>query len=679
MIRFELKKLFIKQYGIFLILFAVAVKLFVSRDLFLPDYSGLSPEQQVYFLQYIDELGGQLTDEKEEKIVSLYAELLDAQAQYQAIQEKYKAGGYEDIKEYFDDLINVPDVISHDAAIERIFQLYEIVNIDRENRMLIASDAPAMQIGFEFLLMIIICYISAYSSYYERKTMVLQKPTPKNVSTICARLTSIFLIIVFVWLSYAVIELSAIIAEIGASNLSVSAVSLPSFNHANYPSLTILQTFIYIQLTKLTGYVFLSSTCILLATLSGNFPLSIFVPAAINIVWMYLFDGKTPLYYSPFSLMYGYPYFIGGDTTYKTFELIPFDVLVFLIIICLFFVALVCWIVIRKNGNRIKKFLKRMTALTAIVILLSGCSANLENGSADNSKSIAFSENNIFICNYILSENNTVAGTNISMYDSDLNLTEENIVRNIFLESKVINNIFASDGYLYYLTDDDISLCSLRRINLECFTEETVYESDYGILSSGETKYLDLIKVYSNRERSSYIIKSFIISGDTVILIMEDNTVSSLDMRTGLLTYLFEDVCINGIAACNGKLFYLDMDGKLTGFDGKKIIISDRSYSGLCADGEYIYCCGDDGTFRYSSVSYEEIQLDSASSTYIDVKNGFILLGNSNGYWYVSLDGKRHDISLADESWIQELSDKGRVIAYIYKDGKKEYFYLDKK
>ena len=64
----ELKKLYIKQYGLIVLLIVFIVKLLTSADLYKASYSDMLYEQQKYYLEYMQEYGGQLTDEKETAI-----------------------------------------------------------------------------------------------------------------------------------------------------------------------------------------------------------------------------------------------------------------------------------------------------------------------------------------------------------------------------------------------------------------------------------------------------------------------------------------------------------------------------------------------------------------------------------------------------------------------------------
>lgn len=84
----ELKKLYIKQYGLIVLLIVFIVKLLTSADLYKASYSDMSYEQQKYYLEYMQEYGGQLTDEKENAILSLYSEAEAAKQLQSDILEK---------------------------------------------------------------------------------------------------------------------------------------------------------------------------------------------------------------------------------------------------------------------------------------------------------------------------------------------------------------------------------------------------------------------------------------------------------------------------------------------------------------------------------------------------------------------------------------------------------------
>lgn len=150
MIKFEFKKLFIKQYALILIIVLVVLKLFSLSELFKPDSGSLSPQQREVYLDYIERYGGVLTDEKEAAILEKYALLTDAKRQMREIQNKLNGGEFATTNEYFKALSEVPEIISDEEALEKLYIGYESVAKDREHRVLLAFDAPAMTVGQEY-------------------------------------------------------------------------------------------------------------------------------------------------------------------------------------------------------------------------------------------------------------------------------------------------------------------------------------------------------------------------------------------------------------------------------------------------------------------------------------------------------------------------------------------------
>ena len=661
MLKLELKKIFIKQFSLILILLVAAVKLFTSFDLFKPDYSGLSRQQQAAYLEYIDELGGQLTDEKEAKIRELYSQLLQAQSMQEEFQRKLNAGEYSSVNDYFADIAAVPAVISDKDAITKLFHNYEVVNEDREHRIIIASDAPVLTVDIEYLLMFLLCYMSAAAYHYERKTNNLQKTTPQNINANVGKIFSLFLAVLLAWGLFAVIEFFALVSETVINSLSASIVSLESFSYSNYPNMSIFSVFISIHLIKLIGYLLVSSLAAFLARTTKNFPLSVFVPAAINVVWIYLFGSSTISFYNPFSLMRGAPYFIGGDHINQVYDTIPQSVLITLICISLAVITAIVIFLTVSGRNKIKKFIKSAAVILS-VLALCGCSQNTAEITANPASSVVYSNGKYFICNDEYTEDPDgriiITGTNISACDENLEIIEEKLNRNVFESKTVISQLAVDGDYLYY--SDQSRIC---RIDLTDYSEKTMIEFDSSEMSSGTTRYLDLIRDYPAEytERGDYEIDSFIVNGNKIILLMRSEKVYSLDINTGITSYLFEDVEIENICTANGRLFFTDRMGRLTLFDGEKKTVSDRIFPCICADGGFIYACNSDGVFRYDPVSFEETTVSDTGGSFLIVRNGRIYLSSDIANYIIDESGER-EATLPEGYYFESLSNDGRRI-----------------
>lgn len=647
MIKFEFKKLFIKQYALILIILLVVLKLFSSAELFKPDTSSLSPQQREIYLDYIDKYGGVLTDEKEAAILEKYALLTQAKQQMRDVLNKLNGGEYATTDEYFKAVSEVPQIISDSAAIEKLYFGYESVAKDRERRVLLAFDAPAMMVGQEYWLLIFICCISAISVYYERKINNLQKASKSGTKTYAAKLLAIFTAITAVWLIFSVVEFSALTAVISKADLSASLASLESFKETPYPNMTILGGFFAVEAVKLIGYLFTAAVTLIIARLSGNLVLSIFSPVAVNVVWIYLFSNKTAAFYQPFSLMRGAHYLTGthyiSEGEYGYFpehSEIPGSVLAVLIVIAVAFIMLACAMIISAGKNKLKKQKKlaAIAGITSLTMLLGGCSAErFENfGSAGQ---IAQSGESYY-----------VAGGNISVLNGDLNVTKDRIIRDIFETYDDIGEIFADGNYIYYSAEFKDS-SQINRINLTDFSEENVYFGDYSVYL-GQTKYFDMITVWSNGGRDNVVVNDFFVSGGKIVMSMRSNAVYSLDISTRKMTYLFEDVEVNHLCTSKGMIYYTNLTGELICFDGsEKRTVSDRIFNAVRADESRVYGVCTSGVFGYDGGFNEAVYSSSSGGYRISAYNEKIAFETRTGWAYIDENGER-DIGEAENVFV---------------------------
>lgn len=669
MIKFEFKKLLIKQYGLILIIILVIAKLFSSSELFKPDYGSLTPQQREIYISYINEHGGKLTEEKESRITKLYTDLLEAESRLTEIERKRTEGEYTDMEEYFKALSEVPEIISDKAAIEKLYRGYKSVGGDRENRVLLAFDAPAMRVGQEYLFLIFICYISAAAIHYERKINDLQKTSVNGKKGCYAKFLALFSVIGLVWIIFVLIEFLALTAVVSAENLNTSLASLESFKETPYSDMTIMGGFCCIQAVKLTGYLFTAATALILVRFSGNLILSIFSPAALNIVWIYLFGNNTAAFYQPFSLMRGAAYFTGthyidpGTSSYPEYDEIPLSVLLVLIAVCAVVIIFAGITVVGTGKNYLKRKRFKMSALatiTMLAMLLGGCSAASSEqaahsfGSAEN---FSQKDDEIFALRYVTNSKHQVLSSKISVLNNDLDVKRDNILRNIFETEIVIDGIFAEGDYLYYsAVFEDGS--RINRINLEDFSEESVYFGDYAIFR-GQTKYFDMITVWSDGlDMDDVTVKDFFADNGKIVILMKSGKVYFFDIATGFMSYLFEDVAVHDFCVAEGKIYYLNISGELICFEcGKKEPVSSRIFTGLCSDGKYIYCCGPGGVYRYDG-EFSETQLSSTKgSGRIRAWDGNTAFETETGWSYVE-NGTEKSIGSADDIFI---CDKGLI------------------
>lgn len=662
MIKFEFKKLFIKQHGLILIVLLVVLKIFSSAEIFKPDTSSLSPQQRGIYLDYIDKYGGALTDEKEAAIINEYALLLQAKQQMREIRDKLNGGGYATADEYLKAMSEIPDIISDRAAVEKLYANYESVAKDREHRVLLAFDAPAMTVGQEYWFLIFICCISASSIYYERKINNLQKASDNGTKIYAAKLFAIFTAITSVWLAFSVVEFAALASVIPGSELSASLASLESFKETPYSGLTILNGFFAIETVKLTGYLFTAAVTLIIARLSGNLVLSVFSPAALNIVWIYLFSNNTAAFYQPFSLMRGSPYLTGthyvsmgdGGGYYREYSEIPGSALAALIAIAVAVIILACVIVLSAGKNKLKKR-KRVSAavgITSLTMLLGGCSSDVQTENYGSAGMLIQSGGDYYAVLDIPNKNFDTPSCNIALLDNDLNVIQDRMIRGVFETEYRIGGIFTDGNYIYYSAEfKDGS--RINRIDLTDLSEENIYFGDYSVYL-GQTKYFDMITVWSSGKKDDVEVKDFFVSGGRLVMSMQSNSVYSLDISARKMTYLFEDVEVNDLCSSGGRIYYVNMTGELICFEnGEKITVSNRIFNAVCSDGNRVYGVGASGVFGYDGEFNETVYSRKEGGYRISAYNEKIAFDTNSGWVYIDENGE-HNAVKADNVFVCE-------------------------
>lgn len=659
---FELKKLFIKQHVLVLVILATAVKLFNASSLFVPDYSVLTKNQRNYYLNYIALYGGKLTDEKEDAILDLYERASEANTLRRKIEDDYNAGRYESDKEYMEALYNVDKIAGEYDAIKYLYQKYLVAAADKEHRWLLAGDAKAMTAGSENLLVLLICFMSAAAVYYERKMNRLVKTTISAGGSAAMRSAVLFLAIFSAWLIFAGIEFAAVVNSVGADHLGVSVANLDSFQNTPYTNLSILQAFVLIQLTKLCGYLFISSVAVILALVVKNLPLAVFLPFSCTFVWIYLFRFSEKLtYYSPFSLILGSPYYTGDFYKHENgldqllYTTVPLSLTLLLVGICIVTTVVAVLVMIGK-GRGVRKLSAAFAALS--VCLLCGCSWNAADYGVykHHYGNIVFNGEYYYALSDMTDEHGGLLERHLTVFDSEMNVVNKEINRRVTEEAQC-KSIQLSGDYLYCkkeLHTDNYPRTIITRINLKDFHEETVYTQPD---QSQVAAYLDLLTIWIDANDRVSETNHWFVCGEELYLFTSDYKAYSV--RNGRLKYLFEDMLIRDPARKNGKIYYLNASGYPVCYDGKKKILSERSFYGADALADGYYCYNDSGIYRldYDDFSIEKYcenpqniirlyddgilrQNDDGDYEFID-KNGNerVYYMNANEYNYAFIDG----------------------------------------
>lgn len=637
--KFELKKLFIKQHALVLIIIAAVVKIFTSGDLFTPDYSVLSKDQQSYYLEYIEQYGGKITDEKERAIISLFERASEASALRRKIEDNYNKGVYESSAEYAEALSSVPEIAREYDAVKYLYEKYINASADRDNRAVLAGDAKAMTSDAEYLLVMLICFISVSTVYYERKINKLVKTTISAEESAAMRAAALFTAIFSAWIIFSSLEFAAVIKTVGADNLSLSAASLDSFRNTPYTNLSILQMFVFIALTKLCGYLLVSSSAVITALLFNNMPLAVFAPFVCTFVWKYLFISGNPTYYSPFSLVLGSPYYTGdfylreSGVNILIYNAVPLPQTLLLIAVSIAVTVIAVLLLIGKTRG-----IKRLLAsfMTVTLCILCGCSQKTSKDGiyAQSPFNIVSDGENYYAVCDVNDENGVLLESHLTMFDRSLNVVHEELNLRA-VERSMCEKIQISGGYLYCKKSVQSENYSsmITRINLNDFHEETVYMQP---VSQSHSAYLDLLTVYPN-EISGRISEWFVCDGDIYIFTSENK---AFCVQNGKSRYLFEDLKINCPAMKDGKIYYLNANGNPVCYDGKKEVMSERGFYGANALNDGFYCYNDSGIYKVDYEDFSDERICDNPGHIIEIYADGILRQSSDGrYVFIGKDG----------------------------------------
>ena len=243
----------------------------------------------------------------------------------------------------------------------------------------------------------------------------------------------------------------------------------------------------------------------------------------------------------------------------------------------------------------------------------------------------------------------------IIRYDDKLNLSEDDILRNITCDGRVAY-MLASDGYLYYtesFQNGGTYTDNVCRIRLSDYYKETVLAAPGAQRLS---RYLDLLTIWSG-DSDDYSYSGMCKYRNNLYLQTDNYKVFVLDLNTGTRRLLFSENYINGdISVIDGKVFYLNSDGNPVCFDNEKKIISERMFYAIASDREYIYCSNNSVTYRYEVSDLSEEKFADKGEAYM-ADRSCVYFGDGT---YMDAYGKQVEIPQAEDGSI--FLANGRVI-----------------
>ncbi len=480
---YEFKKILLKQHALPLFLLVIAVSFFSMLSAKPQNYGFISTAERNDYLEAISPFEGVLTEEKERGIIALKEDFLEVKALFSKLNDEYMAGEID--KEYYQQMLyQYSETLNRQSIIDAVFERYEYVSADKENRMLIpAGSVPVMSdisVNYLFLLCIAFCCAYAVMIEYTGKTNYILVTTKGGQKSVMASKVIILLTLTaFTSIIISAFDLVRLTNELPIKYWDYSLCSIPHFETTEF-SISIIGAFLFSQLIKLLGYLYISVSAMLTAHFSKHYVASVFPFIAVPVVADYLAEKNSQALFLPTGFLKGIGYFF-GDEIYKgagagtepvvSFHHVPLIYTLIMAIVILIFIVIGGVILIKSGENRLlrkKHKCKHILPVTSVLLVSLLCTACASEGEQKTVGVLNCNENDRYKFEIIYTDNN-----------ESIQVTDKTNGESFFIPEDVfpkdhysVIDIFPTENYLYYLMGIGSNGDSLYRIRLSDMTKE---------------------------------------------------------------------------------------------------------------------------------------------------------------------------------------------------------------
>lgn len=550
MIRMEWNKIFIRQKGLVYLAVILLLKI-VSIIVAGYDSNYMIDENESYYLAYIEQYEGKITEETQK-----------------SIEEEYDRIYHEDDMDYLS--------TSKEKAFQVIFHQYTYQKEDGGGYLLDPRGWQSIlehdDVDYLLLIGLIITATLLFAAEYDTdmQALLLTSRKGKYQSTLIKLFLGIaagmVLSTVFWLMKYLYLY---------------ATVGLP---HGNYP-LTCLEYFegttwecslwqacLYVSVFRILGAVFVSLFAMTAVILLRRTVISMIVS---SFVWLLadVFLGQGSIgYYTPIGLLRASGYLWasqyasavdddGSMIKICTFQALSWrqltaSLLLFAFLMCLLFLA--GFLVFSKPPLKLP-FRKRGMAMCGLICLVpflfTGCGAS--DGEAERIVVGETSQNAYSCGEYQLKID---PDSNNIIYTTDSG-EEYALIRDVFPRDDKIACVFVSGNFCYYLMENGSDTgIYIRRIDLDTLSDEFVFsdmeenaEDLYGLLY--EEKSVE--EIFEDLDHTEWFFVT-----DRSIYLKKKNTISRIDRITGYHRIIAEQVSDEAVTYQDGVLSYTDFYGK---------------------------------------------------------------------------------------------------------------------
>ncbi len=630
MLNHEINKLFIKQYGLIAIAVIIIIQAFVYQSLYQnSDFSNENTKN--IFYGYMEVMEGKLDAQKEKFISDEQETILDAQSRLKLLQNSLLSGRIKDMNEYADEFAKLQADVSKADAFEQLLSMYNYAMEDTDRRYIIMP----CKIGFcrdypDIVLTVIIILYSALFFLCEESSRVIaliRACGNSKVNVFLSKLTVLFIFIFSAHFSSAICEYFFLRLYL-RDGINYPVQSLEYFEGCEY-SFSVLQIFIFVQILKFLGYLFLSGITVLLSvTVKKAVPI-VSIPLATCIIQQFIFTEPSYGYFLPTGLLRSVGYFRGnvyetrhdfsGETKIKVFSAVPESVLFIVITVAVIFIFAMIKIgvnyYIPPKRQRLK--LLSLCLLPVIILMLGGCTS-----AKQNPLEIYFNLNDAgFISQndkyYFYFDN--LDGRKLTAVNKETS-DRFNVLRTPFYEEIAADNCCLAGGYLYLFRFGSAKSFAIYRIDLNSYDLELVAEQNT------ESFYSFLGLKFDNNVVIDKTVLRFFTDTDSLFLITNDNELykCGTDLRNAECI-ISDGIYNNNLVYAYNKIYYINnkLELKECSADGNQSrVLSSKPVKAFDIYGETIIYSGNDGVFALNVKDSAEEQLSDMSADRIDTDEG---------------------------------------------------------
>ncbi len=631
----ELKKLFIKQYGILLfVIFLIGEIVFLNAQ--YPDSRPANGVTRQHLEEYMSEFSGKLTAESEKKILDEQEIILNAKNAENDIMRKLWYNDYESESDFLADITPVSIITERSDAFDILMSKYNYASENPENRYIISQEYNGMARDFPDVMLTVLVILSTSFLFLNEESSnvitIIRISENGMVKTLRSKIISVLILICAAHGISVIAELLFMIVRGNVNELMFPLQSIEFYRNCPF-EISILSAFFAISAIKLLGYFFLAASIVMLSVTIKKPLLTVFIPTAVCILQQFLFSPATPAYYLPTGLLRAVGYFRGnseetlnsGTTLAETvpdFSEIPLFVFVIIIGITLAFIGFAMFYSGRYYGGyKMQKSMKFPVIIMSILMLfsLSGCfSDRTENVVYNAGENLFFAQNDDY---YFVSDDSGVTAVSKDTGESCKLITDA-----FNIGSDMDCRVMAYGDYLYY-HDHNLLENSIGKISLLDMASE-----DFLSPKANKSVFLG-ISLNSESELSTAILYSFFTDGKDVYAVFYGG---------------------DGIYKRSGKQF--------------ECIIPERLYKNtkVCFDGNKIYYINRRLELKSYDVKSGDIEIISGDFTKAVYYDGTRLLySNSKGIFSLNTADNSTD-RLSDEV-ADELSSDGKNIVFSQK------------